>query len=562
MADVGLRARGRELLSQGDKLFAARYPLMSLWQQMAENFHVMRADFTRKRYFSEEFASYLMTGRPALAHRDLANAIPAMMRPRGQQWLWMRTPDEKINNDRSASVYLDWASGVLFQALYDERSCFVRSTKEGDGDYAAFGQCVFSVDPNRRQDGLLIRGWHLRDVVFTENPELKINQVHHKRTNSVRDVVGMWPKNHAAELDTRMREDPDGEVALRRIVVPSDEYDLVVPNKERFPFVVLDVDEDNERLLAETPAKHLHYVIPRWVTISGTQYAYSPAAVYGLPDARMLQQMTLTMLEAGQKATDPPLIATAEAIVGAVNLQASTITWVDADYDERTGEVLRPLDLRFDGIQYGAAREERVEQTLEQIFYLNQLRFPQITKDMTAYESNRLYEEFVRQSLPLFEPIEVEYNGGLVSAAYEVLSDLINPATGAPFFGSPYDVPTILRGRDIRWHFDTPLKAAAAQQKQFKFQTMVQTLAAGMQIDKSIVFNVDMNKGVRDAIVGAGSGEWLVDEKVAAQRQQDQQQADQAAAQAQAMATHADTASKLATAASSAGDAVKSLGVG
>src|SRR5262249_31538881 len=154
----------------------------------------------------------------------------------------------------------------------------------------------------------------------------------------------------------------------------------------------------------EIPQRWLGYVIDRWATISGSQYAYSPSAIYGLPDARMLQQITLTMLEAGQKATDPPMIAVSEAINGGVNVGAGMITWTDADYEERTGEVLRPMEMRFDGIRYGAEREERVSGQLDAVFFLNQIRIPQITKEMTAYEASKLYEEFQRNALPLLEP--------------------------------------------------------------------------------------------------------------------------------------------------------------
>jgi hypothetical protein len=52
----------------------------------------------------------------------------------------------------------------------------------------------------------------------------------------------------------------------------------------------------------------LIYVIPRWQTVSGSQYAYSPATVAALPDARLIQAMTLTFFEAGEKATNPPMV--------------------------------------------------------------------------------------------------------------------------------------------------------------------------------------------------------------------------------------------------------------
>src|SRR5437660_598799 len=89
------------------------------------------------------------TAPPAtpMAHRDLTNALPAMMRPRDRQWLWARTHDKRINEDREARAYLDWLSEQQFRLMYDNRACLVRSTKEADGDYTAFGHAVLTVEP-------------------------------------------------------------------------------------------------------------------------------------------------------------------------------------------------------------------------------------------------------------------------------------------------------------------------------------------------------------------------------------------------------------------------------
>jgi hypothetical protein len=77
--------------------------------------------------------------------------------------------------------------------MYQARSGFVRSCKEADGDYSAIGNAVLSVEPNEWQDGLLQRAWHPRDVVWTEDNALKINQVHHKKKLSVRDELKLYP---------------------------------------------------------------------------------------------------------------------------------------------------------------------------------------------------------------------------------------------------------------------------------------------------------------------------------------------------------------------------------
>jgi hypothetical protein len=90
-----------------------------------------------------------------------------------------------------------------------------------------------------------------------------------------------------------------------------------------------------------------------------------------------LQQMTLTMLEAGQKAVDPPLKATAEAIQGGVNTFAGGITWVDAQYDERAGAALERLMDRPGELNWGESLQDRIEKMITEAFFLNVINLPE-----------------------------------------------------------------------------------------------------------------------------------------------------------------------------------------
>ncbi len=316
---------------------------------------------TRVRYISEEFASYLMTGRPVLAHRELANALSSILRPRGMPWFQPKTGDEAINADTACKTWLERAGAVMRRVMYDRASQFTRATKEGDADYVLFGQCVIEPRLNRGRTGMVFRTWHLRDCVWAENADLVIDQFHRKWKLDARALCRLYPDAVAPEVKTRAEKDPFTDINNRVIVLPADEYDSYgkdddgAPRKRgSHPFVQIVVDEDHQSILEETPKPDLGYVIPRWVTIGGfSQYAYSPTAIIALPDGRMLQQMTLTLIEIGQKIVDPPMIAVGDAIQGGTNLYAGAINWVDPDYDERTGEVLRPIPLERRGFAMG-----------------------------------------------------------------------------------------------------------------------------------------------------------------------------------------------------------------
>jgi hypothetical protein len=155
----------------------------------------MRADFTRSASSPRSSPRFLMTGRPALAHRDLSNAIPALMRPRDRQWLWARTHDERSTRTARRAPTSTGCRACMFRAMYEPSAGFVRSCKEADGDYAAIGNAVLSVEPNecagRAAAALLASARRGVD----RGQRLKINQVHHKaQALGARPAASSFPK--------------------------------------------------------------------------------------------------------------------------------------------------------------------------------------------------------------------------------------------------------------------------------------------------------------------------------------------------------------------------------
>jgi Bacteriophage head to tail connecting protein len=562
-----MKTRVQELIKIGDQLYSKRFPLLTLWQTFAENFYPLRADMTRVRYISEEFASYLMTGRPVLAHRELSNAISAILRPRNMEWFKASTGEEEIDKDPASQGWLEAASRSMRRVMYDQKCQFTRATKEGDADFILFGQCV--IEPRFRPDmtGMIYRTWHLRDCVWAENSDLEINQFHRKWQLGARQLYRLaetsgWETLHQ-EVKTKAEKDPFTDVKCRIIILPADEYDSYGKGENgnqrkrgNYPFVRITIDEEHQTILEEVPQLDIGHVIPRWVTIGGfSQYAYSPTAIVALPDARMLQQMTLTLIEIGQKSVDPPMIAVGDAIQGGTNLYAGAINWVDPDYDERTGEVLRPIPIDRGGIEWGTEYEERVEKVIQEAFFLNVLNLPPIeTGDkMTATEVEARMREYIQRATPLFEPMDLEYNGKLCQTTFQMMDRI-----GA--FGSQFDRPPPLRGRQIEFKFVNPLIQAEGERKLTSFTKMGQLLGAAMQFDPNIKMDTDIRGAYRDAFTGTGApSTWLVPKEQADQLLQQQQQQQQALEAANQVGHIAEQGGKAAAAVTNVGQAATSL---
>jgi hypothetical protein len=533
----------KHLLEEGDALFSKRATLLSLWQEIAMQFYIERADFTLQRVIGVTFAENLMTSYPLVARRDLGNALGAMLRPKEKEWNFVETTRQD-RVDTAGKKWLEYATGVQRRAMYDRASMFVRACKEGDHDFAALGQCAITEELNRARDALLYRNWHLRDVAWSEDEEGNVSHIHHKWKMPARSALRMFPKCGQKVKDLADRS-PWEEVELRRVVMPAEDYEPDKRRRFKWMSIVIDPTADGGGIVEEINRRNKGWTIPRWQTVSGSQYAYSPATVCALPDARLLQAMTLTLLEAGERYTNPPMIAVQEAVRSDLQLFAGGVTWVDAEYDERLGEVLRPLNQDKSGMPIGREMRDDLKAALAECFYLNKMQMPTMgdNPQMTAFEVGQRVQEYIRQALPIFEPMEQEYNGSLCDETFDLL--LHNGA-----FGPVSDIPRSVLGADIQFRFESPLTEMIDAQKGAKLVNAKQLLAAVADVDPTSVYVMDWSAAFRDALEGARTPmAWLHDRRLAASLADQHAKAAQQAQLLQGMTQASNIAKNLGAAA-------------
>lgn len=522
--------RAKQLIKQADKLFERKMPVNSLHQEIAENFYPERADFTAFRGLGEDFASNLLTSYPVIARRDLGNAFNGMLRPNNKDWFKVSVGRED-RIDVSGQAWLEAKAKVMRRAMYDRVAQFVRATKEGDHDFAAFGQCAISTELSRDRSHMLYRCWHLRDMAWCENYEGRIDTIARKWKPTAQELIRLFGDRNHQKVKDKMAKDPYCQFHVYHMVVPSDVYDTASAEpgkdgnrKRKFitPYVSIYVDVDNKTVIEETGVWTTIYTIPRWQTVSGSQYAHSPATVAALPDARLIQSMTLVLLEAGEKATNPPMVATQDVVRSDISIYAGGVTWVDRDYDERLGSALRPIEQDYSGIPMGMDMRNDVKATIMEAFYLNKLNLPPVGgPEMTAYEAGQRVQEYIRNALPLFEPMEMDYNGSLCEHTFEIM-------LRAGAFGSVYDMPQSLRGQDVVFKFESPLHDAAERQKGHTLMEARQMLGMVMELDPGAANVVNARRALRDTLKGIQvPAEWMATEdeesaadKAMAQRQQ------------------------------------------
>lgn len=490
----------KDLRGFADALFTKKQPLIKLQQEIAENFYPERADFTVKRYLGDDFAGNLMTSYPVLCRRDLTDQIGTMLRNTNKPWFNMVVKDQ-TSIDHDAKAWLEWATGTQRRAMYARQTLFSKATSQADADYATFGGAAMTVRLNRNHDDLIYRCWHLRDVAWIEGEDGDICAVFRRWKPSLRTLVRLFgsgkPKTSVhREVERGAQKRPDEEVECYHMMVSADMYD---GDANGMPWRSIYYDCAHEHEMECLAQRRREYVIPRWVTVSGSQYAHSPATIAALPEGRLLQAMTYTLLEAGEKVVNPPLVATEQAMRSDVAIYAGGITWVDMEYDQRTGAALQALTQDSRGMPLSVDMQKDSRALIAQCFYLNRLTLPQRAPEMTAYEVGQRIQEYIRNALPLFEPMEPEYNGALCEETFACMMD-------AGGFGSVMDMPRSLRmAGEIDFRFASPLHDAIEEQKGHKFLEVGQLLAQAAAMDKNANAVVDVVKAFRDALEGIGT---------------------------------------------------------
>lgn len=503
-----------QLLETSNGLFsnAIRTNMLNLWQESAEIYYPARADFLR------EFNPTLVVGEnmestPQLVLRDLANYI-SLFRDKFK----IRTLNEDIDEIPHVADWQDKQTEVLKRALRDRRSQYKRATKQADNDYVAFGNLVISVEESPTRDHFLFRNHHLRDCAWAENPIGEIDRLDRKMKMTARNMKRLFKDTCPQAVLEACEKTPTKEFEIRHIVLPSDEHEIAGKKSgKKLPYCSIYVDVENGKVLKEGYLPDFMYVVARWHLVSGCPYAFSPPAIAGLPDGRMVNMLARIILEAGEKAIDPPMIALSEVIRSDINLYAGGITVVDSEYDEKTGKPLQQAQTMGD-IRLGVEMREDVRKLLNDAFYLSKLFLPN-EREMTAEEASIRNQEFIRTATPIFDPLDEVYHAPLLDKAFSLL--LRTPAIDKT------TIPDELAGKDVQFLFDNPVKQAESRLKLVAAQEVLQVVGAIKVENPNAPSKVDWDALQDDAMRGANAqADWFADpEQVAAENAQAAQDA-------------------------------------
>jgi hypothetical protein len=504
-----MEQRARDVIKNGDAMFSGKRNVDSLWQEIALNFYPKRATFTEKRDEGDEYADHLFSSYPSMARRELGNMLDEFLFP--ERFFSIHVDDEDLDAGDYERAFLEHLDDIQYRAMMDPIANLVTARGQTNHDFAAFGQGVLWFGLNVNRDALLFRNYHLVDNIWSENAEGRIDCNHRNWAPTARQLYHHFPKTISQDVrracgltgEGSSGKDPNKPFRCRHVVLPARLYDYKTKGGKQFPFVSLYVEIESETVLEEVGLTHFPYIIPQWQKVSGSVFATSMATDVLLPDGRTLQVVMRTLREAAEMHVNPPMVGVMDMIRSDIALYPGGITTADAEYDNKIGDVLRPITRDKGGFPFGVEIAEALKQDIRAGFFLDKIQLPETTSAMTATEVRRRIQEHIRAAAPISKPIQQTYNNPLCDGVFQLLRE----ENVFPF----EQMPETLQGRDIKFKFRSPLDELAEQNEAATFIEVRDTIIVpSAQIDPTVLDAVDWETATRDAARSAGfKAKWL-----------------------------------------------------
>lgn len=468
------------ILKRYEKLQSQRSTWESHWQDLRELVRPNTSDFNRKSSQGEAKTDKIFDGTAPRSAQELAAGLHSYMTSPSSRWFILSLDEEALLEDDDILLWLELVSDLIYFFYSRAEVGFNPAMHESYLDDGVFGTSVIYQDKDMATGNPIVRAFPLADCYIAENSSGMIDTVY-------RNI----------EFNTRQSRQEFGEACPAKILEEKDEDRIwkfvhaVYPRKDRdsekydsknLPFASCWVSVENRMLVKESGYNENPYHVSRWTKTAGETYGRSPA-MDCLPDIKMLNVMSRTVIRAAQKIVDPPIIVDDDGVLLPLKtFPGATIL--------KTPGANAPIPLETKGrVDLGLEMMNQRRDFIAKCFYVDYLRREQKKERQTQLEIADDRDEMHRMMGPMLGRQQGEKLGPLLRRTY----NLLNAAGKIPL------APARLRrsGVSVKISYISPAARAQMGGKITALQQAMQDAALYSQFSPGALDIVDTDEAVK-----------------------------------------------------------------
>lgn len=269
-------------------------------------------------------------------------AIAGLTIPRNQRWHGVRFDDEELMKLPVLVRWCQHATDRLFAARYAPDAGFEVQAHIDIRQEGKYGISPMWIG-DRPGRGLFYKTLHMSQVFCEEDYCGRVATVHRLYELPLLEAAREFGEQYLSDKSREMLRDPKKRherIEILHVVRPNDKYEPGFLDTRGKPIESLYIEKDQKWLMR----RHGFYTHPipvsRHVTGPSDVYGRSPA-MKALATIKGLQAMGRTILEAGNKAVDPPLLMSDDADIGKLMTYPGALNV--GGLDDRGQQLVKPL---------------------------------------------------------------------------------------------------------------------------------------------------------------------------------------------------------------------------
>lgn len=499
-------------LERWNKMRSIRAPFEQDWQDIRYYVRPVTqyATYHPQLQFYSVMPETCYDGTAGEALEELASALHSFLTNPAERWFEIQVEGEDPwNEDPDTVQWLQTVADMIYAQYQREGSNINLALHEAYMDLGSFGTCIMNQEWNDEIGGILFSARPLVMCYMAESSTGKIDTLCRHFTWSMRQLQQEFPQ--LPEGLARMQGDADRLIDMIHLVNPRSDRDPRKKDQKNKKYGSYWVSVTTGECLKESGYDEFPYHCARWIKLAGEVYGRGPAKKC-LPDVKMLQQMERTIIKAGQKQVDPPLIVDNDSFMLPIRTAPGAII-----YRENPESKVEPLEIEGN-LPWGEKKAEQKRKFIKECFYIDWIRMEKENVEMTAYEVQDRRDEKLRLLAPIFGRVASELHGPMIRRSYTLMNDrrIFPPA------------PPALRGRTLKVGYMSPAAIAQNGSKAMAISRYIQDLTPAANINPNVMDAIDLDKLAQFLAIARGVPRTILRgpremEQVRQQRQQQQQ---------------------------------------
>lgn len=516
------------LLNHQSQLEANRSNFDHWWQQVAQRVLPSDAVFQTEDMPGVKRTERMFDSSPSTCLSRFSAVMEDLSTPRTQRWHGLApyprddTGADGGDDDQESREFLDRLSNVLFAMRYRPRANFASQKHQGYMSIGAFGNSTLFIDEEVGV-GPRYQHIHTRESFWAEDQYGRIDVHYRKFKWEARKAMQRFGNALPEKIRNAAENKPFDKFEFLHCVRPNEDRIRSRADYRGMPWSSYFVAVDGKEMLEVGGFTSWPFAIGRYELGPGEVYARSPA-MQAWPAILTLNEEKKTVLRAGQKDVDPPVLLSEEGALEPFNLRAGALNHgLVNDQGQalaipfKTGANV-PLGLELMGLE-----REAVEDAFLVTIFKVLIENPQMTATQVL--------EIAQQKAILLAPVmgrqQSEDLGPLIEREVDIL------ARNSRFSWIVDEMPEELRERQEQYTitYNSPLARAMRAQDGVAIMRTAEAAETFARLDKTSAYVYDWPSAFRE--LGQINGvppRLMRDKKTVDRIAADQQEQEQAAA--------------------------------